>query len=160
MMWTQRRDQWLPAPDDPTLDPVTGLIDGPCLDRLIEEAVELAASLGLSVSLALIAPPSGAAARTVAELVSANLRSVDIVGRLRDGTFGLILDAPEGDALRAVSRLKGLLDQAFPGSPCSAGIATTSGRAGHGELLMVSASVALGRARQQSGGWIEVAADP
>jgi len=155
----RERRRRFPSPDPAAVDPETGLLDQRSVERAAEAAVHAAGRGHFEVSLLLIAAPTapGATPSEVAEVLAANLRSIDVLGRLDDGTFAIVLDAPAPGALRAAHRMKQVLADRYPARPVWAAVGTAgAGAGGWSELLFASTSAALGQARRDPWGWVEV----
>jgi hypothetical protein len=152
----ERRSR-IPTLEILTIDQESGLLDEACFELVAAGAVDVAARSRIEVSLILLAPPVEAAGspRRVGEVVSANVRSIDVVGRLADGTVAILMEASGAGALRAASRMRRLLGEQFGGAAW-AGLATVTGGGSSAELLVAATSVALGMAKRDPWGWTEV----
>lgn len=143
-----------PAPSDPTTKLAT---EAYFLDRLSQE-VERARRYPQQFSVLVLAPDadlSDEARLSLARLLRANVRSIDLVASLREGQFGLLLPHTGREAAVLADRIVRTVPSRLKAEagPCtvSIGVAVfpTEGRSA--EALLSAAEEALGEARNQGG---------
>jgi diguanylate cyclase (GGDEF)-like protein len=151
------------------LDRTTGLLDARYFEPALQSRVAAARRLLRPVSVVLLhveRDPStsrsarDAVMRSFAAVLSSTLREADTACRLEGDRFALILeDTPEGGGVWAAERIRaGFARDGGPVQLLSAGVAAYPSHALDAEDLLDRAERALGRARANGRGQVEIAA--